>query len=89
MIRILTMRNFVLFGDLDLAIDIDILCSTGATIVLRIIIARSARSIDIQDGRCGRRLRIGCGEVLYQTGVVLVHDSYLLAHIVYFTVEPL
>ena len=40
-------------------------------------------------GCYSRRWWIGCGEMLYQAGVILVHDSHLLGYTMYLTMKTL
>ena len=88
MIGILT-RNFVHVEDEALAIDV-------AYFILSQYYGRSGnyhRPIGetirgATGGAAGGRW-IGCGEMLYQAGVILVHDSHLFSHTMYLTVKSL
>ena len=89
MIEILMKRNFFHVKVEDLAIDVAYFVLDQYDSWSGNCRFRSARSLDIRNGRCGRRWWIGCGEMLYQASVILVHDSHLLGYTMYLTMKTL
>ncbi|GFZ14551.1 hypothetical protein Acr_24g0007410 [Actinidia rufa] len=60
---------------------------TSIMVALGFVVAKAVRIVR----RCWRckRWRVICSEVLYEASIIFVHDSHMLCHTMYLTVEAL